>query len=130
MTSSTGWSGLIFFGSPPSFFIASRIAARSTTAGTPVKSCRSTRAGVNAISRVGCGRDVHRGERLDVLGADGDAVLGAEQVLEEDLQRERKRCGLRVLRVDRAEAEVRVRVGANGEGGLGGEGVGHGNAED
>ena len=29
----------------------SRIAARSTTAGTPVKSCSSTRAGVNAISR-------------------------------------------------------------------------------
>ena len=28
----------------------SRIAARSTTAGTPVKSCRSTRAGMNAIS--------------------------------------------------------------------------------
>ena len=53
MTSSTGCSGLIFFGSPPSVFIASRIAARSTTAGTPVKSCSSTRAGVNAISRVG-----------------------------------------------------------------------------
>ena len=71
MTSSTGCSGLIFFGSPPSFFIASRIAARSTTAGTPVKSCRSTRAGVKAISRVGCCRDVDRRERLDVLGADG-----------------------------------------------------------
>jgi hypothetical protein len=45
MTRSTGDSGLIFFGSPPSFTIASRIAARSTTAGTPVKSCISTRAG-------------------------------------------------------------------------------------
>ena len=31
--------------------IASRIAARSTTAGTPVKSCISTRAGRKAISR-------------------------------------------------------------------------------
>ena len=31
--------------------IASRIAARSTTAGTPVRSCISTRAGRNAISR-------------------------------------------------------------------------------
>ena len=30
--------------------MASRIAARSTTAGTPVKSCSSTRAGVKAIS--------------------------------------------------------------------------------
>jgi hypothetical protein len=45
MTRSTGDSGLIFLGSPPSFAIASRIAARSTTAGTPVKSCISTRAG-------------------------------------------------------------------------------------
>ncbi len=31
--------------------MASRMAARSTTAGTPVKSCISTRAGRNAISR-------------------------------------------------------------------------------
>ena len=30
--------------------MASRIAARSTTAGTPVKSCMSTRAGTKAIS--------------------------------------------------------------------------------
>ena len=50
MTSSTGCSGLTFFGSPPSLTMPSRIAARSTTAGTPVKSCNSTRAGVNAIS--------------------------------------------------------------------------------
>ena len=40
-----GSSGLICAGSPPSWAIASRIAARSTTAGTPVKSCSSTRAG-------------------------------------------------------------------------------------
>ena len=45
MTRWTGTSGLIFCGSPPSCFIASRMAARSTTAGTPVKSCISTRAG-------------------------------------------------------------------------------------
>ena len=38
---------------PPCFFMASRMAARSTTAGTPVKSCRSTRLGVKAISRIG-----------------------------------------------------------------------------
>ena len=50
MTRSTGTSGLIFSASPPSFCIALRIAARSTTAGTPVKSCISTRAGRNAIS--------------------------------------------------------------------------------
>src|SRR6266542_2996163 len=50
MTNSAGCNGLISAGSPPRFFIASRIAARSTTAGTPVKSCISTRLGVNAIS--------------------------------------------------------------------------------
>ncbi len=50
MTSSAGTSGLISAGSPPMSAIASRIAARSTTAGTPVKSCITTRAGVNAIS--------------------------------------------------------------------------------
>jgi hypothetical protein len=53
MTSSAGWSGLIFSGSPPRVFMASRMAARSTTAGTPVKSCMSTRAGMKAISREG-----------------------------------------------------------------------------
>ncbi len=50
MTSSAGTSGLIIAGSPPIAAIASRIAARSTTAGTPVKSCITTRAGENAIS--------------------------------------------------------------------------------
>ncbi len=53
MTSSTGTSGLILPGSPPSCAIASRMAARSTTQGTPVKSCRITRAGVKAISSEG-----------------------------------------------------------------------------
>ena len=53
ITSSAGTSGLILAGSPPIVAIASRIAARSTMAGTPVKSCISTRAGVNAISRLG-----------------------------------------------------------------------------
>ncbi len=45
-----GASGLTFSGSPPSCTMASRMAARSTTQGTPVKSCRMTRAGVKAIS--------------------------------------------------------------------------------
>jgi len=53
MTSSAGWSGLILDGSPPSAFMASRMAARSTTAGTPVKSCMRTRAGRYAISTDG-----------------------------------------------------------------------------
>ena len=43
-------SGLIRLGSPPKRAIASRIAARSTIAGTPVKSWSSTRAGAKEIS--------------------------------------------------------------------------------
>ena len=50
ITSSAGASGLILVASPPRSTIASRIVARSTTAGTPVKSCMTTRAGVNWIS--------------------------------------------------------------------------------
>ena len=57
MTSSAGASGLILAASPPRSTIASRIVARSTTQGTPVKSCMITRAGVNWISVSGsaCG---------------------------------------------------------------------------
>ena len=50
MTSSTGTSGLTCVASPPRRASASRMAARSTTPGTPVKSCMSTRSGVKAIS--------------------------------------------------------------------------------
>ena len=50
MTSSAGARGLIWVASPPSFTTASRMAARSTTQGTPVKSCSTTRAGMKAIS--------------------------------------------------------------------------------
>ena len=50
MTSSAGARGLIFCGSPPSSAMASRMVARSTMHGTPVKSCITTRAGVNWIS--------------------------------------------------------------------------------
>ena len=50
MTRSTGTRGLIVSGSPPFRAIALRSAARSTTAGTPVKSCNRTRAGENGTS--------------------------------------------------------------------------------
>ncbi len=50
-TRSAGTSGSTREGSPFARTIAARIAARSTTAGTPVKSWRSTRAGVNGRSR-------------------------------------------------------------------------------
>ena len=77
-------------GSPPSRTMPSRIAARSTTAGTPVKSCSSTRAGVKAdlLLRARC--DVPAGQRLDVVGVNESAVFVAQQVLEQDLQRIRQ----------------------------------------
>jgi len=54
ITSSAGAKGLIWLGFPPSSATASRMVARSTTHGTPVKSCMTTRAGVNWISVLGC----------------------------------------------------------------------------
>ena len=59
MTSSDGRSGLIRAGSPPRSRIASRMAARSTIAGTPVKSWRRTRAGRKEISRCGSSPGCH-----------------------------------------------------------------------
>ena len=50
MTRSAGISGLARSGSLPMAASASRMAARSTTQGTPVKSCNSTRAGMKLIS--------------------------------------------------------------------------------
>ena len=79
MTRSTGTSGLIFWGSPPSEAMASRIAARSTTAGTPVKSCISTRAG--RIGDLDAGLALvgqPAGDRLDALLGDRAAILVAQ----------------------------------------------------
>ncbi|MBF8258069.1 MAG: hypothetical protein HW377_443 [Actinobacteria bacterium] len=64
MTRSAGMRGLIPFGSPPIRSAASRMAARSTSAGTPVKSCSSTRAGRKAISRSDVFRGDHRARAL------------------------------------------------------------------
>src|ERR1022692_663826 len=50
MTRSAGIRGLARLGSAPIAARASRMAARSTTQGTPVKSCSSTRAGMKLIS--------------------------------------------------------------------------------
>ncbi len=50
MIRSTGTSGSTLPASLPARFMAERIAARSTTAGTPVKSCIRTRAGRNGSS--------------------------------------------------------------------------------
>ena len=50
ITKSQGICGLIFAGSPPSPAHASRMTAKSTNTGTPVKSWNSTRAGENSTS--------------------------------------------------------------------------------
>src|SRR3954449_5839057 len=109
MTRSAGTSGLTLAGSPPRSAIASRMTARSTTAGTPVKSWRITRDGMNGISASagapggpaasgstsparrspppagrGGGAGAPRRERLDILGADDPAAGVTEDVLEQD----------------------------------------------
>ena len=50
ITKSHGTWGLIFFGSPPRSAQASRMTAKSTNTGTPVKSWNNTRAGENSTS--------------------------------------------------------------------------------
>ena len=50
MTKSTGHNGLILVALPPNLTIASLKAAKSTQTGTPVKSYKMTRAGLNGIS--------------------------------------------------------------------------------
>jgi hypothetical protein len=66
--------------------MAARMAARSTTAGTPVKSCISTRAGRYWISRSER-RSPARGEGAQVVAGDGLAVFPAQQVFQQHLQR-------------------------------------------
>ena len=77
-------------GRRPASPIASRIAARSTIAGTPVKSCSSTRAGVKAISVLGSAFASQPASASMSAGVDRAVVLVAQQVLEQDLQRERQ----------------------------------------
>ena len=87
MIRSTSTRGLIALGFPPSSSIASRIAARSTTAGTPVKSCISTRAGWNGISTDGSAFASQVAIASTSSRGDRGAVLEAESVLEQDLER-------------------------------------------
>src|SRR5512146_2140524 len=86
MTRSAGTSGFTRAGSPPSSAIASRIAARSTTAGTPVKSWRITRAGMNGTS---ASPPMPARQRVDVRRLDDAAAGVAQDVLEQDLERDR-----------------------------------------
>ena len=86
MTRSTRCSGLMRLGSPPIARMASRMLARSTTTGTPVKSCRSTRAGVNAISRSSPAFGVQLARATTSSLRDGVPVFLPQQVFEQNLR--------------------------------------------
>src|ERR1700676_4629554 len=123
MTRSTGTSGLIFSASPPSACIALRIAARSTTAGTPVKSCISTRPGRNAISFWRARLQPLRNGQ-DVVLLDGAAVLVAQQVLQQHLHGIGKfGDSLQTVLLGGGQAVIGVGLGANLEGFLAFEAV-------
>src|ERR1017187_9489415 len=126
ITRSAGASGLILSGLPPISARASRIVARSTTAGTPVKSCRRTPAG-RAEGDLAVVRRLHVAGRecLDVLCRDGSAVLVAEEVLEEDPERERELLDPGEFFLESFQAEDVVRLSAGGEARSGLEAVGH-----
>ena len=133
MTSSTGTSGLTWEALPPSRASASRMAARSTTPGTPVKSCMSTRSGVKAIScaaspaalavPLGVGAPGRHGD--DVVGRDVRPVLVAQQVLQQDLDGVGQALNVVPL-AERRRRDVEDLVGAvaDGQVGLGVERVG------
>ena len=105
-------SGLIFLASPPSFCMASRIAARSTTAGTPVKSCISTRAQRKLISLIDLPPFFTQSAKaaISVL-LDRGAVLVTDQVLHQDAQREGQAGEVADFFFDRLQAPVGVGLG-------------------
>ena len=127
MTSSTGDSGLILFGSPPRFFIASRIAARSTTQGTPVKSCSTTRAGMKAISVSGSFFASQFATASISFAVTFDAVLVAQQVLQQDLHRIRQALEVEAL-TEPGQAGKGVALAIDLKGVAYGKGVFHGRA--
>ena len=97
--------------------MASRMAARSTTAGTPVKSCISTRAGRNAISAVGAPVPEPCGHGANVFGCHGLAVFVAQKVLKKNLERERQpRHAVEAILFRFRKAEVLVRARADLQG--------------
>ena len=124
MIRSTGTSGLILAASEPSSSIASRIAARSTIAGTPVKSCISTRAGWNGISFDGSAFASQEAIVSTLLGGDRVAVLQAQHVLEQDLERVRQARGVELV-LQRVEAVDLELATADLERVLGTEAVAH-----
>ena len=125
MTRSAGTSGLTRAGSPPRSAIASRMTARSTTAGHAGEVLEED-AGRHERD-LGLGGDARppRRQRLDVGRLDDPAAGVAEDVLEQDLERDR-----RPLEVDPvAERGQPTVVGQAGpEAGPGAERIGMGHA--
>ena len=66
---------------------------------------------------------VPAGDRLDVVGGDVGAVLGAEQVLEQHLEREGQALDVEALTLHRVEAEDLVGLSVHVQGALGTEAV-------
>ncbi len=91
-------------------------------AGTPVKSCITTRAGVKAISSVWSAVAFHVATASICSARDPLAVLVAEEVLEQDLERVGQ-AGDVVLLLQGVEAEDLVIGATHAEGGLGVKGV-------
>ena len=107
MTSSAGTSGLIFAGSPPRSAIASRMAARSTTAGHAGEVLHDHARRREGDLLAGLGLGVPARELLDVGRLDRAVALGAQQVLEQHLEAEGQPRDVE-LRLQRVEAEDRV----------------------
>src|ERR1700733_14547413 len=93
MTNSAGCSGLINLASPPSRFMASRMAARSTTAGRAgeILEQHAARREGNFFFRFRI--LVPRGERANFILRDVAPIFGAQQVLQQNAQREREMPG-------------------------------------
>jgi hypothetical protein len=72
------------WGSTPKFLAASRMAAKSTTTGTPVKSWRRTREAMNGISFSGRFVGVQRARASTSLFGDQPSVFHAQQVFQKN----------------------------------------------
>ena len=94
--------------------MASRMAARSTTAGTPVKSCISTRAGRKAISRSEVLVLSHCATACMSSLVTRAAILVAQQIFQQHLHRERQaRNALEAVLLGRGEAVKGVGLAAD-----------------
>jgi hypothetical protein len=77
-------------GSSPRSAATWRIAARSQSSGTPVKSCRTTRATTKGISSLRSALGCHCASSTDMLLADPMPVAVTQQRFEDDSQRHRQ----------------------------------------